>query len=65
MLRFVQLQAPSPPAAMVLSVWREMVSTMATAHQRRGEGDLVAIWLYQVLALDPDAPEWRAMVPES
>ena len=29
--------------------------------QRRGEGDRVAYWLYQLLALDPMAPEWDQM----
>lgn len=28
------------------------------AHQRRGESDLVAHWVYVLLALDPQAPEW-------
>jgi hypothetical protein len=30
----------------------------AQAHQRRGESDLVAHWVYVLLALDPQAPEW-------
>lgn len=29
------------------------------AHQRRGESDLVVHYMYQVLALDPGAPEWE------
>jgi hypothetical protein len=31
---------------------------MVTAHQRRGESDYVAHWLYQLLALDTQAVEW-------
>jgi hypothetical protein len=31
---------------------------MVLAHQRRGESDLVAHWLYQLLALDSKAEEW-------
>jgi hypothetical protein len=32
------------------------------AHQRRGESDLVAHWVYVLLALDPQAPEWGHML---
>ncbi len=32
-----------------------------TAHQRRGESDSVAHWMYQLLALDAHAPEWRVV----
>jgi hypothetical protein len=35
-----------------------MARTMVMAHQRRGESDLVAHWMYQALALDTAAPEW-------
>lgn len=45
---------------------REVLPQMAehcrlamTAHQRRGESDSVAHWMYQLLALDVGAPEWR------
>lgn len=46
---------------------RELLPQMAehcrlamTAHQRRGESDSVAHWMYQMLALDVGAPEWGA-----
>ena len=32
------------------------------AHQRRGESDLVAHWMYVLLALDTRAPEWDHML---
>ena len=32
---------------------------MVTAHQRRGESDLVAHWMYQLMALNPNASEWE------
>lgn len=44
--------------AAVVGVWSEMARTMVMAHQRRGESDLVAHWMYQALALDTRAPEW-------
>lgn len=44
--------------ASIVGVWSEMARTMVTAHQRRGESDLVAHWLYQAMALDTRAPEW-------
>ena len=47
------LQAPS-----VVAVWASLARSMVTAHQRRGESDLVAHWLYQLLALDTQAAEW-------
>lgn len=49
----VLLQAPSTAV-----VWASLARSMVTAHQRRGESDLVAHWLYQLLALDTRAPEW-------
>ncbi len=33
--------------------------TMVLAHQRRGESDFVAHWLYQLMALDAGAQEWE------
>jgi len=42
----------------LLSVWSNLARTMVLAHQRRGESDLVAHWLYQLLALDTTAEEW-------
>jgi hypothetical protein len=45
----------------VLRVWRALARNMVLAHQRRGESDAVGHWLYQLLALDAGAPEWRLM----
>lgn len=45
-----------PPG--VVAVWSSLARSMVTAHQRRGESDLVAQWLYQLLALDTQAVEW-------
>lgn len=42
----------------IVRVWASMARTMVMAHQRRGESDLVAHWLYQLLALDTAAEEW-------
>lgn len=44
--------------AHVVAVWSNMARTMVLAHQRRGESDYVAHWLYQLLALDSRAEEW-------
>lgn len=46
----------------VIGVWAELARTMVEAHQRRGESDMVAHWLYQLMALDPSAREWRHML---
>lgn len=51
------LQAPS-----VVAVWASLARSMVTAHQRRGESDFVAQWLYQLLALDTQAPEWAHVI---
>lgn len=51
-----------PPDAFgvaALEVWVDMARTMVLAHQRRGESDAVAHWIYQLLALDPLAAEWQ------
>jgi hypothetical protein len=42
----------------ILLVWTSMLRVAITAHQRRGDSDAVAHCLYQLLALDPQAPEW-------
>lgn len=42
----------------LLGLCSEWVRCVVVAHQRRGESDLVAHWLVQLLALDPGAPEW-------
>lgn len=43
-------------------LWGELVRVVLTAHMRRGESDLVAHWLVQLLALDHRAPEWQAVM---
>jgi hypothetical protein len=45
-----------PPNA--VTVWASLARSMVTAHQRRGESDLVVHWLFQLLALDTQAVEW-------
>jgi hypothetical protein len=47
----------------VVVVWASLARTMVTAHQRRGESDSVAHWLYQLLALDTQAVEWGHVMP--
>mmetsp|Transcript_15657 Transcript_15657/g.39023 ORF Transcript_15657/g.39023 Transcript_15657/m.39023 type:complete len:605 (-) Transcript_15657:799-2613(-) len=47
--------------AHVVWVCGQLARAVMVAHQRRGESDAVAHWLYQVLALDARAPEWGAM----
>eukprot|EP00877_Chromochloris_zofingiensis_P009573 jgi/Chrzof1/486/Cz01g17160.t1 len=47
------------PAAPVVAIWADMVRTLVLAYQRRGESDLVAHYLYQLLALDTNATEWQ------
>ena len=42
-----------------LLAWQHSVRSVVQAHQRRGESDLVAHWVYVALALDPQAPEWQ------
>ena len=42
----------------VMEVWAELARTVVLAHQRRGESDYVAHWLYLLMALDTTAPEW-------
>jgi hypothetical protein len=49
---------PAAEGANAVVLWANMARTMVLAHQRRGESDLVAHWLYQVLALDSRAEEW-------
>lgn len=49
--------AVSPPPG-VVTVWASLARSMVTAHQRRGESDFVAQWLFQLLALDSRAVEW-------
>lgn len=43
----------------VLRTWQGLSRIAMQAHQRRGESDLVAQWMYVALALDPGAPEWN------
>ncbi len=54
--------AAAPPVVSpeaYLRLCADWVRAVLVAHQRRGESDLVAHWLVQVLALDPAAPEWQ------
>jgi hypothetical protein len=51
-----------PLGARVVGVWAELARTLVMAHQRRGESDLVAHWMYQALALDTRAPEWAHLL---
>jgi len=46
----------------LLQVWCSLARGVMVAHMRRGESDAVASWLYQVLALDPQAPEWDTIL---
>lgn len=43
----------------VIQVLAEFARVAVTAHQRRGESDAVAFWMYQLMALDCMAPEWQ------
>ena len=47
----------------ILSVLAEFARVAVTAHQRRGESDAVAFWIYQLMALDTMAPEWQHVMP--
>ncbi|KAJ9520062.1 hypothetical protein QJQ45_030136 [Haematococcus lacustris] len=62
-----QLQAGTSLAspATFQSLVADLVRTVLTARQRRGESDSVAHWLWQLLALDPGAPEWQAVLAAS
>jgi hypothetical protein len=42
----------------VLRTWQGLCRIAMQAHQRRGESDFVAHWMFICLALDPSAPEW-------
>ena len=42
----------------VLRTWQGLCRVAMHAHQRRGESDSVAHWMYITLAIDPRAPEW-------
>ncbi|GAX82071.1 hypothetical protein CEUSTIGMA_g9499.t1, partial [Chlamydomonas eustigma] len=39
-----------------------LLRTAMVAHQRRGESDAVAHCLFQLLAVQPDAPEWSQVI---
>jgi hypothetical protein len=43
----------------VLRTWQGLCRIAMQAHQRRGESDFVAHWMFICLALDPGAPEWN------
>ncbi|KAI8114476.1 hypothetical protein M9434_002598 [Picochlorum sp. BPE23] len=42
----------------LLRSWNGLIQLAIQAHQRRGESDWVAHWIYVKLAMDPFAPEW-------
>jgi hypothetical protein len=42
----------------VVRTWQGLCRIAMQAHQRRGESDFVAHWMFICLALDPSAPEW-------
>ncbi|KAK9803068.1 hypothetical protein WJX73_005695 [Symbiochloris irregularis] len=44
------------------AVWAESMRVAVMAHQRAGDGDAVAHCIYQLLALDLNAPEWATML---
>ncbi len=50
-----QTADPQVKPAFHMAVWAELARIMMTAHQRRGESDDVAHWMYQLMALDPGA----------
>ena len=52
-------QTALPPLIREPQLWADMCRMMMSGHMRRGESDLVAHWMLQVMALDPLAPEWR------
>lgn len=53
------LQVLQAKPAYYMAVWAELARIMMVAHQRRGESDDVAHWMWQVMALDHAAPEWQ------
>ncbi len=55
----VQMQGVTPFAS-VMTFWAEGTRVAMVAHQRRGDGDAVANWMYQLMALDTQAEEWDA-----
>lgn len=46
----------------VLRTWQGLARIAIQAHQRRGEADFVAHWIYVAMALDPGAPEWSQVL---
>ncbi|KAK9827465.1 hypothetical protein WJX74_003759 [Apatococcus lobatus] len=58
-------QEEQTPFAAVLTFWAESARMAMIAHQRRGEGDAVALWMYQLMALDTQAEEWDAALSSS
>lgn len=47
------------PTIWHIDVIAELTRIMVMAHQRRGESDEVAFWMWQKMALDPSAEEWN------
>lgn len=46
----------------LVTVCAALARSVMMAHMRRGESEAVASWLYQVLALDSQSPEWRDLL---
>lgn len=58
--RFPSIDLSAPlGGSLAVAAAAAMCRVMVSAHQRRGESDAVAHWLYQLLALDSAAGEWR------
>lgn len=57
--------APWLPDKPVMQVWAEFAHVAVIAHQRRGESDAVAFWMYQLMALDTMAEEWQQVMQPS
>lgn len=59
--RYPQMEVPIDDGADLsglVKICASLTRTVVVAHQRRGESEAVASWLYQLLALSPDAQEW-------
>jgi hypothetical protein len=53
------MQIIDTPTIWHIDVIAELTRIMVMAHQRRGESDEVAFWMWQKMALDPSAEEWN------
>lgn len=57
-----QLSAADWRKQSLLRSWNGLIQLAIQAHQRRGESDWVAHWIYVRLAMDPCAPEWSMVL---